>query len=290
MTYNIKMKKINIQEEEIKNILNLHKQEKESKGLFMEQVTDLKSQLQKFIDTGCINGGVVVELKSANPNKKFAIKKESKKNPGTYNYFFIDFTFGNFDQTGKFVMGNGKWNCDHLQKAQLEKTKIDAEATTKALKDKQDEYIAALIDSNPAYIQNPTEGQKMSLKAVNINAPKDIFPNGLTLWYDPSGQSELKKSSSSIGSKMQQQEINRDVCRTYVDEFYTSFKRKNSIVIDPASFEAQKNRAQACKDAYYNEWGILGGGKKLDQYLDILSGKIAGGPTSYGEDSKWRLK
>ena len=33
-----------------------------------------------------------------------------------------------------------------------------------------------------------------------------------------------------------------------------------------------------------------GGGKKLDNYLDMLSGVKEGGPSSYGDDSKWRLK
>jgi len=36
--------------------------------------------------------------------------------------------------------------------------------------------------------------------------------------------------------------------------------------------------------------GCSGWWKKLDEYLDILSGVKEGGPMSYGEGSDWRLK
>jgi hypothetical protein len=50
-----------------------------------------------------------------------------------------------------------------------------------------------------------------------------------------------------------------------------------------------KYKVQACKNEFYGDWGFMGGGK-IDEILDILSGVKVGGPSSYGDDSKWRLK
>lgn len=289
-----------LNEQEIKDILSQHINEKNRKGFFLEQAGDVKSQLQQFAGPGaCISGGTVVTMKSNSTtplpqNRQYAIEKQSKT-PGKKYYFFIDFTFG-YIENGKFVMLPKKWNCSHIEKDLINKTKSDAEATINNLKEKQNEYIGALTGETlnkhgVTYIVSPTEGEKLTLKPIVISsAPKELFPNGLTLWYNPSGQKNLKKDDTAIGKQLEDQQIDRNACRSFITQFYTSFKRKNSIVLDPASFQQQKDRTQACKDAYYNKWGVLGDGKKLDQYLDILSGNLAGGPTSYGSDSQWRIK
>jgi hypothetical protein len=51
-----------------------------------------------------------------------------------------------------------------------------------------------------------------------------------------------------------------------------------------------KEKVQACKNEFYGSWGAFGGGKTIDGYIDMLTGKAPGGPSSYGDDSKWRLK
>ena len=285
------MAKITLKEDEIKHILDLHSQEKKRKNFFTEQSSNVRAQLQKFIDSGCIEGGSIAEINSKNPNRQFAIKKESKKTPGTFNYFFIDFTSGYYDATGKFTFHDGKWNCDHVQKAQVEKTKQQALATTEALSKRQQDYIDAWLVKYPEYKQDPTDVEKMSLKQIKIEAPKDIFPNGLILWYDPSGQKDIKgKDNSVLGDILTNQSVDRNACRKNVEDFFIGFTRRNSVVVDPPTITKAKQIVQACKDEHYGKWGIAGGGRKLDEYLDILSGKKAGGPTTRGADSVWRIK
>ena len=60
-------------------------------------------------------------------------------------------------------------------------------------------------------------------------------------------------------------------------------------MIEPNQLSALKYKVQACKNEFYGDWGFMGGGK-IDEILDILSGVKVGGPSSYGDDSKWRLK
>ena len=56
--------------------------------------------------------------------------------------------------------------------------------------------------------------------------------------------------------------------------------------MEPNQLAALKYKVQACKNEFYGDWGFLGG-RKIDNYLDILSGDKEGGPLS---DSKWRIE
>lgn len=284
---------MNLTETEIKNILDLHIQEKTKKSFFVEQAGSLRSQLDYFIKSGCISGGTIGTVDSKNPNKQLAIIKPSTKDPNKDIYFFIDFTYGSYDDAGKFVFGGGKWNCDKFENSKLQTTLDDAKKTTANIQAKKEEFINKLTrQNNKKYKIDPTELEKLTLKPEKIDyAPKELFPNGLTLWYDPQTQSTIKgKEESVLSDILNNQSVDRDVCRKNIEDYFTSFKRKNSFVVDPVTINRAKAIVQACKDEHYGKWGVLGSGKKIDEYLDILSGNLSGGPTSYGEDSKWRLK
>ena len=160
---------------------------------------------------------------------------------------------------------------------------------TQDFKEKQQ----AFIDQYKAkgYELNPDRTKRNSMvpyTAEQLGAPADLFPNGLTLYYNPNLQKDLK--TDILSNTLKNQTIDRGTCKDNVESYYTSFKQRASFVGDPADIAKAKRVVQACKDQYYNKWGILGGGNKLDEYLDILSGVKEGGPMSYGKDSIWKLK
>ena len=74
------------------------------------QSNSVKDQLQVFIDNGKIQNGVVIGMKSANPQLQYAIKQESSTTAGKFRYFFIDGRVGRFEN-GNFVFF-GKWDLD----------------------------------------------------------------------------------------------------------------------------------------------------------------------------------
>lgn len=101
------MKKLQTNKEEI---LELHSKEKTHGMLLREQMGNIRSKLQTMIDNGQVTDAIgVVELETSNPDRKFAIKKKSKKNPGTFAYLFHDFKFGYFGTDGKFAYASGVW-------------------------------------------------------------------------------------------------------------------------------------------------------------------------------------
>ena len=144
------------------------------------------------------------------------------------------------------------------------------------------------------YKLNPSRIEQSTLVKVtdkDLGAPADLFPNGLVMWYNPNTQDDIKRNEGSVLSDvLSNQSIDRQACRKNVTDYFETFRRKNSIVIDPATINKAKRIVQACKDEHYGKWGIAGGGNRLDNYLDILSGNKEGGPTSYGDDSIWRIK
>lgn len=110
-------------------------------------------------------------------------------------------------------------------------------------------------------------------------------------YTDPNKQSTLRRKDNILGDILDNQSINKNVCRKNIEDFFTSFKQKNSIVVDASTLSKAKRIVQACRDQHYGKWGVLGtGGKKIDDMLDILSGCKEGGPLTQGPDSVWRIK
>ena len=152
-----------------------------------------------------------------------------------------------------------------------------------------DEYTGKGYELNPSRVQRT---KMVTVTAKELGAPDDLFPSGLTLYYDPNKQHGIEgKDQTVLGGVLANQSVDRQACRKNVEDYFKSFKQKYSVVIDNATIYKAKRVVQACKDQYYpNKWGILGGANKLNNYLEILSGVKEGGPTTYGDDSMWRLK
>ena len=125
----------------------------------------------------------------------------------------------------------------------------------------------------------------------NLGVPAGVFAQGTKVWYDPATQGKLKGKESKISDELESQEINRKTCKGYIEDFYKAFKRSKGLEItNKPELMIQKRRVQACKNLYYpSKWGVLGGGNKMDELIDVLSGQAEGAPTSSGEDAIFRI-
>jgi len=143
------------------------------------------------------------------------------------------------------------------------------------------------------YKLNPTRIEQYNLVKVTgeqLGAPADLFPNGLVMWYDPTQQSEIGGGEDSIlRDILDNQSIDKNACRKNIEDFHELYRRRNSIQVDPATIDRARRVVQACKDEHYGEWGIIGG-KKFDDFLDVLSGSKTGGPGTQGPSSIFRIK
>lgn len=137
----------------------------------------------------------------------------------------------------------------------------------------------------------PTQAQPVAqpTQTQPVAQPTQTGPSaGYT---DANQQSTLKRQDSILSDILDNQSVNKSVCRKNIKDFYTSFKQKNSIVVDPATIAKARRIVQACRDQHYGKFGVLGkGGEKIDNMLDVLSGRKEGGPLTQGSDSMWRIK
>jgi hypothetical protein len=169
-------------------------------------------------------------------------------------------------------------------------TSFSGNTSTEEFNNDQQSFIDKFVTQR-GYVLNPSRIQQSTMVKVTdkeLGAPEDLFPNGLVLWYNPDKQSAMKgRDGSVLGDILDNQSVDRNVCRKNIEDYFKSFQRRNSIVIDPATLNKAKRVVQACKDEHYGKWGIAGGGNRMDNYLDMLSGNKEGGPLS---DSRWRIE
>jgi len=135
---------------------------------------------------------------------------------------------------------------------------------------------------------DPEEAKTWSSRVVSP-ASEGYFSQDLVMYFPPENvvgangssieqQFNLAVSSQSPSSK-------RD-CRDTIEAYYKAYVTKKRI--QPNAFEPMKEKVQACANEFNGKWGgVL---SKIDNYVDILRGVKEGGPTSYGDDSKWRIQ
>jgi hypothetical protein len=307
------MKKRYIIEESEKNeILSMHK------SLMKEQIQPIvpvtpvsntgEEILRKAKAAGCLINGQLF----TNPDKtKFVYRATTKSGKE------IDF-YG--DMTYKFRDGSksGNWKCDKIaqmdsqqatqasQKATVDtdiareleqygwKKRADIAVTDTELSQlyqkhpkydlyklkvntaKQGGYTPeqqAFINQwikNEGYVEKLTPEQLASgtYQKVNVQGSEQYFPGGLIMYKPAAGEQDKK------------------VCRDKVKQYYDYWKTKRED-IPQSQFDSLKSQVQACANQFNGKWG--GVFSIVDNYIKTLRGGT-GGPLSYGEDAKWRLK
>jgi hypothetical protein len=303
------MKKFIINEEEKSNILSMHK------ALMNEQMENSTNtedpnliKLRNSIKVGCLSNG---KLKRDTTKNTYFYRKPSATGNGDVDFFP--------DMTYKFVDGSksGKWKCDGLvnlantntQQA-AQKSTVDADIAREleqyGWKKREDiavtdTELGQLYQKHPkydlyklkvntaktggytpeqtAFIENwKTKGYKSTLtpeelatgtfQKVNVQGSEQYFPGGLIM-YKPAAGAQDKKT-----------------CRDKVKQYYDYWKTKRED-ISQSEFDQLKSQVQACANQFDGKWGGIF--SSVDNYVETLRGG-SGGPLSYGEDSKWRLK
>jgi len=133
------------------------------------------------------------------------------------------------------------------------------------------------------------EQAKTWVSRVVSPASEGYFSQDLVMFFDPE-----KVNDISIAQKIQtdvERRIPTNVkdCKMNIEKYYLNYTKKRPL--EPNELAALKGKVQACKNEFYGDWGVIfSGGNKMDNILDIMSGVKSGGPSSYGDDSKWRIQ
>lgn len=147
-------------------------------------------------------------------------------------------------------------------------------------------------------LRKDLKGEDIDIFKAEVVSPASdgIFSQDLIMYYDP------KLSREGIGTGDTKQKIgsivkndvkgrtveDKNYCKQTIEDYYISWKKKRPLT--PRDFRALKTEAQACKNEFYQDWGgLFSGGKKVDEFIEIMSGIKPGGPSSSGGDAQWRL-
>jgi hypothetical protein len=180
------------------------------------------------------------------------------------------------------LSNNGVWSCDGDSNFTMRSTLGNFNFDSKNA-----EEFFKQIQSNTQSTQNQPVDQPTQTQPAT--QPTQTGP--AAGYTDANQQSTLRRRDSILSDILDNQSVNKSVCRKNIRDFYTSFQQKNSIVVDPTTIAQARRIVQACKDQHYGKFGVLGrGGQNIDNMLDVLSGRVAGGPLTQGSDSMWRIK
>lgn len=131
------------------------------------------------------------------------------------------------------------------------------------------------------------EEAKTWVSRVVSPASEGYFSQDFIMYFDPTVTVKDEAITTTIQQSLQNRiPTDQKDCKKTIEAYYLAFKKKRPL--EPNEFEALKAKTQACKNEYGGDWGILSGGRRMDNYLEIMSGGI-GGPSRAGEDAKWRL-
>jgi hypothetical protein len=135
---------------------------------------------------------------------------------------------------------------------------------------------------------DPEEAKTWSSRVVSP-ASEGYFSQDLVMYFPP------ENVVGSNGSNIEQQfnlavssqtPSSKGDCKNTIEAYYNAYVTKKRL--QPNTFEPMKEKVQACANEFNGKWGgVL---SRIDNYVDILRGVKEGGPTSYGDDSKWRLQ
>jgi hypothetical protein len=296
-------------------VLSLHKSQKTEKMILREQAGDLKSKLQSFLDNGQVPDAVgIAELETSNPNRRFAIKKKSKKNPGTFVYLFLDFKYGSFGADGKFSYGPGVWVPKQpkdqiidrdFKNAEVEsyKTKFGAKTKEEAIQSGWDltNLKKVTIQGVDLYIPMSNANVVTGVSQQQKDAIKDLKQQySAKEWHEMTGAEQQNWQEIPIpaerlfGAKvklyrdpLQDMKLDTKDYKTASDNYTIGEKECVQNILQyfedyradkpmrPSYFQNFKPKVQYCKNVYHNRWGLRPNAGKLNKILDLMSREIS---------------
>ena len=142
---------------------------------------------------------------------------------------------------------------------------------------------------------SPEEQASQKYRKIKIPGSDQVTgweKTGLEMYFPLDVIKDISGDSGELQMTIEGQNIPLDECKKFVDKFFEAYQSDTDI----PDFDIIKRKVQRCKTLYSpnprtgrkNGWGMFADQKNK---IDVLSGLVTGqGPSSYGDDAKWRLK
>ena len=117
-----------------------------------------------------------------------------------------------------------------------------------------------------------------------INIPG--MPKGWGMYQDPT-EIANKADATDFEQLSDDQNIDLKTCKDKLESYTDAFRKRK--VIKVSTFNQMKATVQACVNQHHPKWGGLRPGYFRDM-VETMKGMKKGGPSSYGDDAKWKLQ
>jgi hypothetical protein len=154
-----------------------------------------------------------------------------------------------------------------------------------------DERQKAVVDkwiAQGAKLEKDLDAEQAQTWTKKVVSPKSdgLFSEDLIMYFPPNTVNNASIDTAFQAAVADQTPQSKSDCKGAIEAYYMAYKTKKKI--EPNTLNAMKEKVQACANQFDGKWGI-GAFTKIDDYVDILRGVRPGGPSSYGESSKWKL-
>ena len=236
---------------------------------------------------------------SAKDNKILgdAVLKEKKDKEGWMEYSeLIDKGYSQLEaDQGKYATEQFKLKNGKIITLYKPKTGAVMGGQQEGMSAEQKAFISKFEKRNGKLKLTPDEQASQEYRQIEVPGSKEITgweKTGLKMWFKLEDIRNISGQGTDLQTTVENQQIPLDECKSFVDQFFRGYQEDTDI----PDFELVKRKVQRCKVLYSpntrtgrkNGWGMLSNQKNK---IDVLSGLVTGeGPSSYGDDAKWRLK
>lgn len=140
-----------------------------------------------------------------------------------------------------------------------------------------------------AKLEKELDAEQSQTWTKKLVSPKSdgLFSEDFYMYFPPNTVNNAAITTAFQAAYNDQTPKSKSDCKQSIEMYYMAFKTKAKM--EPNQIESMKEKVQACVNQFDGKWGV-GAFTKIDDYVDILRGRKPGGPSTYGDSSKWKLK
>lgn len=183
---------------------------------------------------------------------------------------------GKYGELKIFDLGNGK-------KVKLYKAPGKEGITKTGYTDEQTKTIKRYQDKGYKLADDLTNDEKLSWTPQNIKIPG--LPDNFVMYVDPEQIAKNTNIEMEFKTASESQDIELKPCKSSLEIYYKAFKSNKKF--PQSQIRAMREKVQNCVDQHDPNWGGLRPGYFRDMVSTMRGGK--NGPSSYGDDSFWKL-
>jgi hypothetical protein len=153
---------------------------------------------------------------------------------------------------------------------------------------RQQDVITKWQKQGNAKLENEVDAEQAKSWTRKLVSPKSegLFSEDFYMYFPPNTVNNADITKAFQAAYNDQKPKSKSDCKTAIEAYYMAYKTKAKM--EPNQIESMKEKVQACSNQFEGKWG--GVFSKIDVYVDILRGVKPGGPSTYGDSSKWKLK